>query len=348
MYFAGNVDSRKYASARTGNRDLAHRKSAFVLIILISLLLLNISCGVNKKSPNKLTVAASIFPLADFCKQIGRDKIEVRALVPAGANPHTFELSSSQVRFLSRAKIFVYNGLGLETWAEELAKKIGGNHIVLLPCAETIPQEKLIRSVSGESASREDHVTNENLGESTEEEGEHGHGAFDPHVWLNPKLAIYQVKAIASAFSKADPENKPYYQRNANSYVRNLKRIDEWIARKVSAFRKIFFVATHPSLTYFAKRYGLIQVASIEELPGKEPSVQHVREIIEKMKKLKVKVVLAERQINPKAAEIIARESGEDVKVIKFDPIGDPDDKHLNSYEKIMRLLVENLERGMG
>ncbi len=323
-------------------------KVAFAAILPLFLLTVAISCAQTGKDKSELPVAASIFPLADFCKQIGGDKVEVQTLVPAGANPHIFEPSPSQVKFITRAKIFVYNGLGLETWAREIATKTGGSNILLLPCAEAIPRTKLIKSDIQESESHDLHNKADAGSERSEEKHvEHKHGFFDPHVWLDPSLASYQVKAIASAFSKVDPKNEMYYRKNAETCLKNLKKLDAWISEKISSFRLRDFVATHPSLTYFAKRYGLKQVASIEELPGKEPGVKHLRKIIEKMKKLKVQVILAETQINPKAAEAIARETGGNVKLIKIDPLGNPEDRSANSYENILRKLVESLAKSM-
>lgn len=338
----------RHARTRDRNRILVRWRIALAVMLLISLSILAISCNQTERSSKKLPVAVSIFPLADFSRQIGGEKIEVRTLVPAGANPHTFEPAPSQIKFLSGAKVFVYNGLGLETWAREIASKTGGGDILLLPCAESVPREKLIKTDVHED---ESHNSHDEADAGSEYPGgyhvEHRQGIFDPHVWLDPTLASYQVKAIASALSRIDPKNDGYYMRNAEIYIKSLKRLDIWISRKISSLRTRCFVATHPSLIYFARRYGLKQVASIEELPGKEPSVRHIRKIIEKMKKLNARVILVEKQVNPKAAEAIARESRGNVKIIKIDPLGNPEDQSANSYEKIIRKIVESLKEGM-
>jgi zinc transport system substrate-binding protein len=273
-------------------------------------------------------VAADIMPLADFCRNVGGDLVEVEMLIPAGASPHTYELTSEQMKFLSEADVLVSNGLELTPWAEELFEEVDNADMVSVEAAEAVPPSELIETGEEEEEGHHDE----------EEEGHHHeHGVYDPHVWLDPNLAIYQVEAIRDAFVEADPENRESYRDNADKYIEELKGLDGDIAEEVSAFTETKFVSLHPAWAYFAERYELEQIGVVEELPGKEPSVGEIAELVELIKEEGVKVIFTEPQLNPKAAETIAGETGAEVVLKDMDPVGDPDDPEKNTYVRLMK-----------
>lgn len=294
---------------------------AFVLVL--SILVSITGCG-KSESQGKIKVAASIVPIGDFCERVGGDLVEVETMVPPGASPHTFEPTSSQVRFLSDASVFVYNGLGLEKWITDMVRKVGGEGLVEVEASANIPSSDLIE-VDGEREGEENG------------ERDRGNGVYDPHVWLDPNLAALQVEAIRDGFIDADPENEKKYRRNTDEYLGELEKLDEYVRGETSTFTKKKFVSFHPAFTYYASRYGLEQVEVIEELPGKEPSAHEIADIIDAMKEQGVQVIFTEPQFSPRAAEAIAAESGADVVLRALDPLGDPDDPGVSTYVKLIK-----------
>jgi len=276
--------------------------------------------GCGRKEPREgsggdtLKVAADIMPMADFCRHVGGDLVEVEILIPAGASPHTYELTSEQMKFLSEADLLVTNGLGLIPWAEDLYRKVDNPGLVAMAAAEAVPRSELIEVDGG---------------------GENG--VYDPHVWLDPNLAVYQVEAIRDALVEADPENGEEYRENAKKFIEELKELDGYIREKVAAFTETKFVSFHPAWGYFARRYGLEQVGVVEELPGKEPSAGEIAELVDLIKEEGVRVVFTEPQFNPKAAEAITGETGAEVVLKDLDPLGDPDDSERDGYIKLIR-----------
>jgi ABC-type Zn uptake system ZnuABC Zn-binding protein ZnuA len=97
-----------------------------VWLSLASLGLTACAGGANPSSARdeKLLVAASIAPLADFARQVGGDHVGVITLVPPGASPHTFEPTPSQVAQMARARVLALNGVGLEYWAGRLIEGV--------------------------------------------------------------------------------------------------------------------------------------------------------------------------------------------------------------------------------
>lgn len=262
----------------------------------------------------RMLVTASIAPLADFAKQVGGKYVEVELLVPPGASPHTYQLEPSQMEMLSRASVLVLNGAGLEYWAKKAVDAAANPRLVAMDTARGM---KLLDS-----------------------DPEHPSG--NPHVWLDPVNAIRQVEAIRDAFKRADPEHASEYRANAAAYIGRLRHLDQEIRAQVKMFRARSFVAFHPAWVYFAKRYSLTQAAVIERSPGREPSPGEIREVVDTVRRLKAKAVFAEPQFSPKAADVVAAESG--AKVIFLDPLGKPPDY---DYIETMRSNLRQMSEGL-
>jgi zinc transport system substrate-binding protein len=277
------------------------------------------------EAPAKITVAASILPLGDFCKKIGGTNVDVSVLVPPGASPHTFEPSPSAVTKATQAKVFVYVGAGLDPWAERLL------------AAQRIPGRVVVEAVAGIPLLKDvDEQEHEEAGAKEPKAGEHHlhHEAGNPHVWLDPVLAQDICRRIAQALIQVDPDHKNMYEVNLAMYLGKLQTLDQNIKAVVATFRYRDYVAFHPAYAYFSRRYGLKQVGVIEASPGREPSPRHLQRIIAAIKKTGVKAVFAEPQLNSRVAEVIAQEAR--VKVLVLDPLGGRP-PYGSSYLKLMR-----------
>lgn len=300
-------------------------------------------CGGEEQQQGRMKVAATIQPLADFCRNVGGELVEVKLLVPSGASPHTFEPTVRQMRFISDADVFVYNGLDLETWITNVVKKAGNDGLVEVAAAGYIPEFELIEAGAGHCHGDEgdegesDEVRDEGCSHERDESHDHEHGVYDTHVWLDPDLAVYQVEAIRDGFAKADPDNEETYAKNAEEYIAELKELGDYVKGETSTFTRRKFVSFHPAFVYYAHRYGLEQVGVIEELPGKEPSAGEIADLVNTMKEQGVQVIFTEPQFSPRAAEAIAVETGAEVVLKTLDPLGNPDDPEVDTYVKLMK-----------
>jgi zinc transport system substrate-binding protein len=289
---------------------------------IISFLVFSHVAGAYEK---KIKVVASIAPLADFAREVGGEKADVTLLLPPGASPHTFEPTPRTVQEISRAKIFIKIGAGLEFWADKLIAS-AGQGIMIVDCSKGV---ELIRG----------HVHDQDHDHDHEHEGVQG---VDPHFWLDPVICIGIIKKIEDAFSKADPANSSYYRKNAASYISTLSALDKEIAAKVRTFRTREYITFHSAWNYFSKRYGLRVAAVIEESPGKEPSAKQIGKILEVLRKMKTRVIFAEPQFNPKIAEAIAKEAGG--RVLFLDPEGG---KGREKYIDLMHYNLSIMEQAM-
>jgi len=268
----------------------------------------------------KVTVIASIAPLADFVRQVGGERVDVKLLLPPGASPHTFEPTPRVVKEVSTADLFVKIGAGLEFWAEKILRASGNKRLTV------------VDSSSGVA-----------LIQHTDEHDIHELGGVDPHIWLDPSIAISIVSKIEKALSRVDPQGAAFYRKNAAEYKRKLSALDQDIASRVRSFRTKEYVTFHPAWDYFSKRYGLRVSGVIEEAPGKEPSPRHIATIIREIRQTGSNVVFVEPQFNPKIGEVIAKEAN--AKVLYLDPIGGKGTR--KTYIEMMRYNINAMEKAM-
>jgi len=276
----------------------------------------------------KMPVAASIFPVADMVKQVGGDHVEVITIVPPGASPHTFELKPGVLKKISSARIFFMIGAGLEYWSEKFINSAGGRltKVVLSDGVDLI------------------HAKGDHHGEKAGKQ--HTGDIFaNPHIWLDVEIAKSMVKKIVSALIAADKEHSEYYEERGNKYLSELDMLDLKIYRETGKFRIKKYVAFHPAWDYFARHYGLESAGVIESVPGKSPTPLDIKNIIGNIKKHGVKAVFAEPQLNPKVAEVIAKEAG--VKVLMLDPMGGPGIKGRGNYIDLMKYNLAVLQEAM-
>lgn len=267
------------------------------------------------KGGGKMVVAASIAPLVDFSRQVGGDRVEVELLVPPGSNPHLYQVQPNQMALLSKASVLVLNGVSLEFWANNVIDAANNRKLIVVRTADGLP-------IIAHS-----------------EEG----GEGNPHVWLDPIDAIYQVEKIREAFTKADPAHASEYAANAARYTGKLRKLDAEIRREVAQFKSKSFVAFHPTWVYFAKRYGLVEAAEIEQSPGKEPSPRDIAGAVKTARKLHAKAIFAEPQMSPKGAQVVAEEVG--AKVLLLDAFGRPPDyDYIETMRNNLRLMAEALK----
>lgn len=284
----------------------------YLFILMLSGLL---SGGAPVFAAQKISVVASIAPLADFARQVGGDRVEVHLLLPPGASPHSFEPSPRMMAEFARARIFIKIGAGLEYWADRFITATSKG-VETVDCSEGI--------------------------DLLNDDDRHG-GGPDPHFWLDPVLCLRIIEKISRVYAAADPAGAAYYQKNAVQYSERLRALDIELREKIGTFGTKKYVTFHNAWNYFSRRYGLQIVGVIEEGPGREPSPRHIDRVLSELRRLKTKVIFAEPQFSPRIADAIAREAGG--RVLFLDPIGGRGEK--KTYVDMMRHNLAVMEGAM-
>ncbi|MEP0824456.1 MAG: zinc ABC transporter substrate-binding protein [Nitrososphaera sp.] len=262
----------------------------------------------------KIRVVASFFPLYDFARQVGGDRADVTSMVPAGVEPHDWEPTIRQISDAQSADLFIFNGVGFESWARDIGAKAA------------VDASSGLDLLEGERR-----------------------GAFDSHIWLDPVLAKQQVEKIRDGFVKVDPENAQYYNDNAARFTAELDALDASIRSELSECEKQDFIAFHNAFSYFANRYGLTQHAVHGGLPEGEIAPQRLQEVVNLANELKLDTIYAEELVDPRLAEIIASEIPGG-KVLVLSPIEGLDDEELRAglgYIDKMEQNLVNLKAGL-
>ena len=116
------------------------------------------------------------------------------------------------------------------------------------------------------------------------------------------------------------------------------------LSSRPATWRLRDFVSFHPSFSYFARRYNLHEVGTIEAAPGREPTPRHLQDLVAAIRRYGIKVVFAEPQLNPRVAEVIAQEAG--VKVLMLDPMGGAP-PYGSDYLQLMRYNLAALDEAL-
>lgn len=237
--------------------------------ILYLFFLFLISCSkIEAPKTNKPLVAVSIPPYLFFVKAIAENTIEIKNLVPAGADPHHFEPSPKHLNLASKAAIWFCSK---EPFEKEFLSLVH-------PYNKNLKIYDLSQGI--------DLIEN------------------DTHFWLSPKLAARQAKAIAAALKENFPENAALYQKNLKTLVQKIEDLDLKIQQKLSQTSNKAILSSHRAFSYFCKDYELVQL-SVEN-NHKEPDLKSIYRLLQNAKKAQVKKVFIQAQVDNKGAFFIA------------------------------------------
>jgi zinc transport system substrate-binding protein len=249
---------------------------------LLLLLLLTSSAGCISSSgtdaSDAIGVVVSIPPYAEWVREVGGDYVDVTILIPEGSSPHTYEVTPQQMVRVSKASLWVKNGVGLEHWADKIV--------------QTNEDIAIVDISSGVEL-----IGNPDDG-----------GMYDAHVWLSPHTARQGVEMIADTLSAIDPSHREYYTSRCNDYLGRLSSIESEILAAAEAATGKTFLVYHPAWAYFARDFGLTQIAVEDE--GKEPGPEYLATIIELARERGITVVFVEPQFSPDDVQVIANEIG--------------------------------------
>ena len=309
-----------------------------IKILRIFVLFIFVFSAIQLQAPNcfgeEISVIASIFPVADMVKQVGGMYVDVTTVIPPGASPHTYEPKPSLLKKISEARVFFMIGAGLELWAGKFVR-LSKNQLHTVKLSEGISLIKLSKHHHDDF---DHHHGDEDIIDTES-------GFANPHIWLDPNIAKLMVNKIISVLCKIDNKHMKYYEKRGLAYLDKLDELHVLIASTVEKFKIRKYVCFHPAWDYFARQYKLESVGVIEATPGRNPTPRSIKKIVSLIVKHDIRAVFAEPQLNPKVAEVIAREA--DVKVLFLDPMGGPDIKGRNSYFDLMKYNLRVLQEAM-
>ena len=259
---------------------------------------------------DQLEVITTFLPLYVFTANVAGDAAHVTNLLPPGVGPHEYSFTPADVRRIADADVIVMNGKKLEAWMDQLIAQ-SGTHAQIIDASADVP-------------------------------------ALDdnPHVWLDPVRAQTMVQTIAIGLTRTDSDivDGQTYMKNASNYIARLTALDAEYHTTLSSLPHKDFIAFHSAFAYLAARYGLRERAVIEEFPGKEPTARYLAEVVDIIKKEKVKAIFSEPQFSPKVVQTVADETGLTVRELDTAETGA---FSTETYEIIMKKNLKTLQQAL-
>ena len=304
------------------------KKYLLTATVMIGALLFAACGNTNKEADKKedLTIVTTFYPIYDFTKEIVGDEGNVKLLITAGTEPHDFEPSAKERAEISDADVFVYNSSDMEFFVDSLKDSVDSKQTLMIEAAKGI--DRL------ESQEADEH-------EESEEGHDHAH-EYDPHVWLDPVLAIKEVRTIAGELGEKYPDKKEIFTKNADAYIKKLEALDQKYSEELKNATNRTFVTQHAAFAYLANQYNLEQVAISGVSPDQEPTPSRLAELKEFVKKNNIKVIYFEENASSKVAETLSNETG--VKLEVLNPLESLTNEQIKAGENYISVMEKNLE----
>ena len=307
--------------------------------------------GGGAASDGPPVAVATIAPLADLVRRVAGPRWAVRTVIPPGPSPHVFEPEPSDLRKLVGAKIVVVAGAGYDAWMGKALEACasgapvhdGAASIGIGPGARPDENGTAAEEAHGTPEAPADHAGHDHEAEEGHDGHAHGILGVDPHWWLSPVLAARSLGPLAEAFAAVDPIHAGAYRRRARETAAELLSLDREIAGALAPLRGKRFVSAHRAWVYFADRYGLVEAASIEPIPGREPSPRELKALVEEGRRGGLGRLFTEPQFPPAAARVVAREAG--LALTLVDPIGGVPGRE--TYPALMRFNADAFRRAL-
>ncbi len=289
--------------------SIRQQKWFFMFSLMLIAVFVWTSCQ-KKEHPvakaQKIRVITTLFPLYDFVKHIGQDRVDALLLLPPGVEPHSFEPKPDDIVQINKADLFVYTGKYMEPWASDILKGVDNKDLIVVDSSHGIS----LMEEKGEHQYKHQEAHGHKEGHKHRHKEGHPH-EVDPHFWLDFGNAQKMIDNILEGFVKRDPSHKEFYSKNAEQYKSRLNDLDLKFKEVLSRCQKKVLVhAGHFAFGYLAKRYGLEYVAAYGFSPDAEPSPKKMVELTKTLKKHGLRHLYHEELITPRVAETIARETG--------------------------------------
>ena len=387
VFSKNKILKKEFIRENKFSRKTEFLRKSVVFIVTISMILGMAGCGktTEKEDNYRLKIVASLFPYYDMARAVIGDVkgIDLKMIVTPGQDSHSFEPTPSDVIQMENADVLIYNGGSLETWIDTLLDSLNNKNKIQMKMMDYVDvlNEEIVEGMDTrfeehdheEHSHKEDNHNKENHKEDSHseenhkednhsedssndsefhnEDSEEEHEETDEHIWTSPVNEIIMTEKICETLSKALPEEKENFQKNAENYISQLKELDNEFRTIVenAKTKEIIFADKFP-LQYFAKEYGLKYYAAF---PGcgsdMEPSAKTISFLVDNIKEDNIKAVFYLELSSHIVADAIETDTG--AKPLQFNSCHNITQKQFDSgvtYVDLMKENVNNLKIALG
>ena len=297
-------------------------------VVLITVIISSFLAGNVLSASAKVKVAAAFYPLAHFAEQVAGKYADVAVIMPPGTEPHEYEPTPREIKKVYEARIFLFNGAGIDPWAERLQNDLLKKGTAVIEMIKHFSSDELSASKSVHDNSR---------------------GLTDPHIWLDPLLAIKEVEIIRDTFIKADPSHERRYRDNSAAYIHELKGLHGRYTDGLKSCRIREIIVSHNAFGYLSARYDLNIHAITGISPEEDPSPRKMTVLSKLALQKNITHIFFEPLGSPKPAKTIAMEVG--AETLPLNPLGGLTAKDIRdgrTYVSVMEDNLHNLRTAMG
>ncbi len=266
----------------------------------------------EKQTDDKLAVVVSGYVPYTLARQIGGDKINLSMLLPANAEPHSFEPVPGDMLSVRRADVFAYVSPRIEPWAKDVLSAAG-------------PQTRVVEAAS-----------------VVEESG-------DPHVWMDFTNAGKMAALLAASFAEKDPQNEAFYQANLAAFQAELAALDADFRRVLQhcQSREVVHVG-HLAFKNLTSNYNLSLSALAGSSHDGEHSARKLADLVKFIRQKNIKTIFTEETLSPRLSAAVAEETGAQIlPLYTVEHVSKGDFARGATYGELMRRNLENLQRGL-
>lgn len=289
-----------------------------IIPLLLCVLLFLCSCASYEKPSEKPDIVTTVFPLYDFAKHIGGDKVNVKMLISPGCEVHTFDPAPSDMTAVINSDLFLYIGGESDVWVNRLLSEANVNPFPLITSVKTLFED--------------------------------GEDEYDEHIWTSPENAVIMIEAISEKMSEIDTDNAEYYKNNAQKYCEEIKKVSFDIRQTVNNAKNSYIVvADRFPFKYFTNEYGIEYSAAFGGCAtSTDISVKTMARLLNDIKTHNVKCAYFVEMSNKNIANAIEKETG--IKLLELHSAHNVTLKEFESgitYLDIIKANQKALEEGM-
>lgn len=354
---------------------------SLVALLFLAPALLAGCLGTGSEEATNADVLATFYPLAFLAERIGGDNVTVATLVPPGVEPHDWEPSPRDLVRYAQAKVVLAQGAGFEPWLDGVRSQLTHDPTAIMTLgipllegghdhddhADELHEDEHADETHDDDVHAEDDHANEvhedvhvnethddanethDDADDHEADDDHGHEGYDPHTWLDPLTFAQQARLVERALANAFPEHADAFRERRVALVADLQALHEEFKAGLKTCERRFIIANHDAYGYMAERYAF-QVRSIHGLsPSAEPDPRTIAMLIDEAREHNVPIIYFEELASDRVAQIIARETGAQTRVLSPIEGLTPEARNAGAdYFSLMRENLANLREGMG
>ena len=274
-----------------------------------------------------IKVVASFSILGDMVEQVAGNKADVKTLVGANQDAHTYQPKPADIRAVADAKLVFVNGLDFEGWMKRLTDSANFKGTIVV-CTKGV---RALKAPAGENGK--------------DDKG----GEYDPHAWQSLANGMIYVSNISDALVKADPKNASNYKDNAILFTKEIDTLEKRVKMLMKTIpdykRKV--ITSHDAFQYFGKTYGVQFLAPVGMNTESEPSAQEIASLIDQIREEKIHALFMENISSFGMLDQLKREGGGFIGGTLYSDALSEEDGPAGSYLSMIKYNVTQLIAGM-